>query len=155
MSLLEGIRSRWINYAACVWALLFAAPHLWWALGIPAGFPGGEANHRLLMSSPWRYLFDVVVVLLSITAIVVALALLRPRGWIPRTAAWIASTMLTLRGIAGLAVDGAKDPIWWPAFLTGGILFGSVACFARTLPSVNRKKRVDYERQSHRGIDTR
>lgn len=135
---MESLRSRWINYAACVWAIIFGAPHGWWALGISAGFPGGEASYRFFMGSLWRYLFDVAVVLLSATAIAVALALLRPRGWIPRTAAWIASTMLTLRGIGGLVVNGSSDPIWWPIFLAGGVLFGSVACFARTLPLPSR-----------------
>ena len=78
----------------------------------------------------------VVVILLSITAVIVALVLLRPphrqrRPWIPRTAAWIACGMLSLRGIAGAVVDGFSDPIWWPTFLTGGILFGVVAWLAR------------------------
>ena len=127
----ETPRTRWLNYAACVWAVLFAAPHVWWPLGISAGFPGGEASYWLFMSSWWRYLFDWVVVLLSFTAVVVALALLRPRGWMPRTAAWIACVMLTVRG-TGVIVDGLD--IWGLAFLTGGILFGAVACFAETLP---------------------
>jgi hypothetical protein len=39
--------------------------------------------------------------------------------------------MLTLRGVAGLVVDGASDLVWWPTFLIGGILFGSVAWLAR------------------------
>jgi hypothetical protein len=133
-------RPRWINFAAGLWALLFAAPHAWWALGIPAGFPGGEANHRFMMSSPWRYVYDVVVVPLSVMAIVVALALLRPRnriipGWILRTAAWIAFAMLTLRGVAGMVVDGSSDLVWWPIFLTGGVLFGGVARTSGVFPS--------------------
>ncbi len=137
-ALTRADRLRWIHYAACAWALLFAAPHAWWALGISAGFPGGAANHRLMMST-WRYFFDVGVVLLSATAAILALALVRPWGsvvplWIRRTAAWIASAMLTFRGVAGLVVDGLSDPIWWPTFLIGGLLFGSVAWLA-TAPS--------------------
>ena len=128
--------ARWISYAACVWAVLFAAPHTWWALGISAGFPGGEASYRLFMSSAWRYVFDVVVILLSILAFLVALTLLRPPGqtvrrWIPHTAAWIACGMLSLRGVGGMLHDGTGDPVWWPTFLLGGILFGLVAWFAR------------------------
>ena len=97
-------RRRWISYAACVWAVLFAAPHTWWALGIPAGFPGGEASHRFLISSTWRYVFDLVVTALSALAILITLTLLRQphtvvRRWVPHTAAWIASGMLTLRGV--------------------------------------------------------
>lgn len=83
---------RRISYAACVWAVLFAAPHIWWALGIPAGFPGGPANHRLMMSSAWRYIYDVIVIILCALAILIALTLLRPqhqvaRRWVPETAA--------------------------------------------------------------------
>lgn len=125
---------RVITYAACIWSLAFATPHVWWALGIPAGFPGGEANHRLMMTSAWRYTFDVVVILLSALAAFVALALLKPPHGarrIPRAAAWIACGMLSLRGIAGLIVDGASDPVWWPTFLLGGILLGAVAWLAR------------------------
>ncbi|MGZ8845635.1 MAG: hypothetical protein ACXW3C_04145, partial [Pyrinomonadaceae bacterium] len=51
--------------------------------------------------------------------------------WILRAMAWIASAMLTLRGVAGLVVDGTSDPVWWPTFLIGGILFGAVAWTAR------------------------
>lgn len=144
-------RNRWIHYAACAWAVAFAAPHIWWALGISAGFPGGAAYHHLMMSSAWRYLFDVGVVLLSATAVVVALALVRSWGtviprWIWRTAAWIASGMLTIRGVAGLVVDGLSDPIWWPTFLIGGLLFGSVAWLARRDPGSSPPHAADQQR---------
>lgn len=127
---------RWVSYAACVWSVLFAAPHVWWALGIPAGFPGGPAGHQLMMTSAWRYIYLVIVIILCALAILIALTLLRPphqvvRRWVPQTAAWIASGMLTLRGLAGLVVDGASDPVWWPTFLLGGILLGGVAWLAR------------------------
>jgi len=136
MTALAATRRRWISYAACVWAVLFAAPHAWWALGIPFGFPGGEANHQLMMSSAWRYIYDVIVVVLSVVAILISLTLLKPphevvRRWVPHTAAWIACGMLTLRGVAGMIVDGTSDPIWWPTFLVGGILLGAVAWSAR------------------------
>jgi hypothetical protein len=127
---------RWITWASCAWAILFAAPHTWWALGNSAGFPGGEANHQLMMRSAWRYAYDVIVIALSVLAVLIALKLLRPphqlrRRWIPYSAAWIACGMLTLRGVAGMVVDGSSDPIWWPTFLVGGILFGAVAWLAR------------------------
>lgn len=128
-------RVRWIGAAACAWAAAFAAPHIWWALGIPAGFPGGEANYRRFMSSTWRYVYDVAVVMLCILAIIVVVTLVRPPGRVVRrrvahAAAWVACVMLGLRGVAGMVVDGTSDPIWWPAFLLGGILFGAVAWFA-------------------------
>ena len=127
---------RWMGFAACAWAVLFGAPHAWWALGIPAGFPGGEASYHRFMGSTWRYLYDVAVVVLSGVGVWVAWRLMRPpargaRRWIARTAAWAAAVMLTLRGVAGMVVDGAADPVWWPAFLAGGFLFGGVAMLSR------------------------
>ena len=88
------------------------------------------------MMTTWRYYFDVAVIFLCFLAIFIALALIRVWGrtiprWILRTMAWIASAMLTLRGVAGLVVDGTRDPVWWPTFLVGGILF---ACIAWTAP---------------------
>jgi len=134
----EAVRLRSaISYAACVWAALFAAPHTWWALGHPAGFPGGEASYHRFMSSTWRYWYDVAVIVLSAAAIVVAAQLRRSsirharRQRLARAAAWAGGGALTLRGVAGLVVDGAADPVWWPTFLVGGVLFVSVAWLAR------------------------
>ncbi|HSE36075.1 MAG TPA: hypothetical protein VLG74_02160 [Blastocatellia bacterium] len=131
MSSCDPPRYRWVHYAACAWAVLFAAPHLWWALGLPAGFPGGRANHQLMMTT-WRYYFDLIVIAMSIAAVFVALAPIKRWGksiprWLLRTAAWVAFGMLTLRGLAGMIVDGASDPMWWPTFLVGGLLFGAIA----------------------------
>lgn len=130
----KDIRLRhWVGYAACTWAVLFGAPHLWWALGIPAGFPGGEASYHRFMGSTWRYVYDLVVVALSGAGVLVALTLRSPGGnrrW--RAAAVAASAALSLRGVAGAIVDRASDPVWWPTFLLGGILYGSLAWLART-----------------------
>ena len=144
---------RWITYAACAWAVLFAAPHTWWALGIPAGFPGGTASHHVMMTSAWRYVFDVIVVVLSGLAALIALTLLRPphlvvRRWVPQTAAWIGSGMLTLRGLAGLVVDGASDLVWWPTFLLGGMLLGGVAWLARMPGAAALPQRKECDRGS-------
>jgi hypothetical protein len=89
------------------------------------------------MASTWRVAFNLIVLVLSGLTIVITLRLLRPpelvrRRWIPRTAAWIACGMLTLRGVAGMIVDGTEDLVWWPAFLAGGILLGGVAFMAGT-----------------------
>jgi hypothetical protein len=120
-----------MHYAASIWSVVFAAPHAWWALGVPAGFPGGQASHELMMTT-WRYYGDVTVILLCLLAVFVALAPVQRWGAsIPRrllrVMAWIASAMLGLRGLAGMIVDGVSDPIWWPTFLAGGILFGGIA----------------------------
>jgi ABC-type Mn2+/Zn2+ transport system permease subunit len=81
-------------------------------------------------------MYDVIVVLLSVTGILVVVALARapeqtPRRWLPHSLAWIACGLLSLRGVAGLVVDGTADLIWWPTFLLGGVLYGLVAWFAR------------------------
>jgi hypothetical protein len=111
-------------------------------LGVSAGFPGGEDGYYLFMSSSWRFAYDLFVVFLSAVGFVVALVLLRPaqrvpRRWLPHTLAWIACALLSLRGLAGLIVDGTSDLIWWPVFLLGGILYGLVAWLARA-PHVSR-----------------
>jgi hypothetical protein len=87
------------------------------------------------MSSWWRYLYDIVVIFLSIVGAVVAVTLRGPvhsRFYrVSNVLAWIAGALLTVRGIAGLVVDGADDPVWWPTFLVGGLLFGAVAQLSR------------------------
>jgi hypothetical protein len=136
LNVTAAVRRPWVYYAASLWAIIFAAPHTWWALGWPVGFPGGPENYHRWMTSWWRYLYDVVVVLLSFIAVGVALGLLRAGDRarsrrLLRIMAWIAGAMLSFRGVAGLIVDGRADPIWWPLFLTGGLLFVSVAWLSR------------------------
>jgi hypothetical protein len=49
---------RWVGYAACAWALLFAAAHVYWAVGGTALIgegPTGGTNERLASGS-WKYL---------------------------------------------------------------------------------------------------
>jgi hypothetical protein len=136
-------RHRWVNYAACLWAVLFAAPHVWWALDIPAGFPGGRANHLLMMNT-WRYYFDLAVIALSVVAIIIALAPVQRWGeriapGLLRATTWAASTVLTLRGVAGLIADGSSDPVWWPTFLVGGVLFGMLSVVGRREQGTRKK----------------
>lgn len=132
---MTGWRRR-VAYATCAWAVLFATPHLWWALGVRAGFPGGDPSYELFFGSWWRPLFNLLVIILSALTVVITRALISQRMPLRRrkvlvTLAWIGSGLLTLRGVAGGIVDGASDPVWWPTFLTGGILLGAVAWFGR------------------------
>lgn len=128
--------SRGISYAVCAWAMLFAAPHIWWALGVRFGFPGGDSSYDVFMGATWRVVFNLFVIALSVLTIVIAVTLQRPlagvkRRWIPLTAAWIGAGLLLLRGVAGMIADGLEDPVWWPTFLMGGILLGAMAWSAR------------------------
>jgi hypothetical protein len=129
MALASGTRPRWIHYAAGAWTVNFAAPHVWWALGVPAGFPGGQASHHLMMTT-WRFYGDLVVIVLCVIAVFVALAPVLTWSYprrLHRAMAWAACGMLSLRGVAGMIADGPSDHVWWPTFLVGGILFGGVA----------------------------
>jgi hypothetical protein len=125
----------WIGTGACAWAVLFAAPHVWWALGAPIGFPGGEASYRQFMESPWLRLYNLAVIGLCIVAVILTTKLLGAakkgrRRPIIRAAVWVGSAILLVRGVAGLFADGSSDPVWWPTFLVGGLLFASVAAMA-------------------------
>jgi hypothetical protein len=47
----------WIGYAACVWALAFAAAHYYWAFGGAwlVGEAGVRQSRELLACDPWYY----------------------------------------------------------------------------------------------------
>ena len=131
---MSSVFQRWVGYAACTWAVFFAAPHVWWLLGVRKGFPGGDASYEFFMSSSWRVAFDLLVVVLSVAMVLITRALMRPmipasRRRTLSTLAWMGSGLLTLRGVAGAIADGLSDPVWWPTFLVGGILLGAVAWF--------------------------
>jgi len=129
----------WTAYAACTWALLFAAPHVWWALNVPTGFPGGDSAHAAALGSTWFLLYDLSVVALCAAGAFVALAIAGPLGRavsrrVLLALAWLAAAVLTARGVAGLLVDGRSDLVWWPTFLLGGLLYGTMAWSYREAP---------------------
>src|SRR5215813_14259650 len=131
-----------VAYATCAWCVLFGAPHLWWALGWPFGFPGGRAMYDLFMSSAWRVAYDWFVIVCCVLGVLVALTLSMPqvstvRRRVALALGWIAFVLLSLRGLAGLIVDRLQDRIWDPMFVIGGALFGAVIWTAR------RSKRTD------------
>lgn len=126
-----------VALAVYLWLLAFGAPHVWWLLGFPAAFPGGEESLARALSSPLFVAYDLGVVLLCGVAFWIVLLLTRQESRpgliqrLARIAAWVASILLTGRGIAGVAADGLSDLFWWPMFLVGGILFGILAGRAR------------------------
>ena len=117
----------WAGYIACAWTLLFAIPHVWWALGFPAGFPGGDIAYRVAMSSVWFVRYNLFVVFLSAVGFLVVLAIVTPLGRavpcrVLLTLAWLGAVVLTARGVAGLVADGLTDLVWWPMLLLGGVM---------------------------------
>ena len=60
-------RHRAVSYAACAWAALFGTPHLWWALGIRFGFPGGDAS-SVRLCNHWRVTLENDVTVRGITS---------------------------------------------------------------------------------------
>ncbi len=90
------------GYLACVSALLYAAPHLWWGMGISAAFPGDykslPGNVLSIAIGFWTMGF------LAILAAIFALSFIKPWGRIiPRSIllilGWIASVGLTFWGL--------------------------------------------------------
>ncbi|MGH2542164.1 MAG: DUF3995 domain-containing protein [Ardenticatenaceae bacterium] len=150
-------RSRslaWAAYAACGWTLGYTALKLYWAVGGTAlrstiGFPDEVWQEPSFIAiGLWG------TVALGLFGAAVALALARPWGartirWLLLTAAWGASALLLLRGVAGivqgiLALTGAltipesvaRSVIYWdflfysPYFLVWGILWAAAAWWA-------------------------
>ena len=129
------LRTVWVGYAACAWALQFATPHLYWAVGGRVGLGFALAwrgdDEEALIRDPWFIAFGLWgVAAASILAASVALALVRPWGrMFPRrallTAAWGVCTVMVLRALvypgfifSGLRVLGvlrssaSADPAW-------------------------------------------
>ena len=121
----------WTGYAACVWSVLFALPHVYWAAGGTAGFDGREMSGVLIA-------INLVAIVLSVIAAIVALATVQRWGErVPdrllQSAIWSACLLLTLRGGAGLiqTIVGQGEQstlvmIFEPTFLIGGALFGAL-----------------------------
>ncbi len=48
-----AVNKVWTGYAACAWAILFAVPQVWWALGVSAAFPGGDRTYEFAFQNSW------------------------------------------------------------------------------------------------------
>lgn len=141
-------RAAWAGYAAAAWALIFAAPHFWWALGVSWAFPGDADLFERAFDRTWWLVYDLVVGLLCLVGAGLALALVQPWGRVfparlLRAAVWSGSVLLLLRGALGVAPmvwsllrEASDESHPWsyviePWFLVGGILFGLVAWSTR------------------------
>ncbi len=136
--------AAWAAYAACSWALVFAAVHLYWVLGGTVGLPPGLS----LLSNTPLLVVDLLAIPLCIIAAVLALALVRAWGrWFPRwmllTAAWGTSALFVVHALPSVVDDvvlglGLRMEeltlmdryilfLYEPWFLVGGVLFGAAA----------------------------
>lgn len=134
----------WAAYSAGAWALVFAAVHLYWALGGTAGLPKGMSVDM----NPALFVINVLAVPLSVVGALLALALVRPWGrLLPRrlllASAWAVCALLIVHSAptlveGGLVVTGLGDAkpsvrerwslfVYEPWFFMGGVLYGAAA----------------------------
>ncbi|MGH2531862.1 MAG: DUF3995 domain-containing protein [Thermomicrobiales bacterium] len=91
----------------CALAVVYIVPHVWWALGISAAFPGDQDDFDEAFGRTWFFVYNLVDTVLAVIAAFIALALIQPWGrTIPRRplvfCAWAGAAILTLRGTVGL-----------------------------------------------------
>ncbi len=133
----DSIKGSSVGYVAALWALIFAALHLAWAMGWYVGLDHESA--RQAFQRRWFLVYDLVAAGLCLVAFAVALALVQQ--WARRLPfsllgilAWAGTGLLALRGAAGVGQDvylatvGRNLPdaaaLWDVWFCLGAILFG-------------------------------
>lgn len=136
-TLADSLKGSWFGYGAALWALIFAALHLAWALGWYVGLD--QESARQAFQRRWFLVYDLVAAGLCVVAFAVALAL--TQKWDQRIPyslvwklAWAGTALLALRGAAGvaqavyLAAFGenlrAAAVVWDVWFCLGAMLFG-------------------------------
>jgi hypothetical protein len=123
---------------------VFAAVHLYWALGGTAGLPKGMSVDM----NPALFVIDVLAVPLSVVGALLALSLVRPWGrFLPHrlllASAWAVCALLIVHSAptlveGGLVVTGLRDAkpsvlerwslfVYEPWFFVGGVLYGAAA----------------------------
>ncbi len=154
VSLSQSRTAHWAGYAACAWAVVFAAVSFYWAVGGTAGVNTNApaiTKHVLARDPGWIAIIWGTGAL-KIIAGLLALALVRPWGraiprWLLLTAAGGAVAImggyegaasliqhaLMVAGVIGtpegLGATSARWHLllWDPLWLIGGILFGIAA----------------------------
>ena len=96
------------GYGAALWALIFAALHVAWALGWYVGLDKELA--RQAFQRRWFLVYDLVAACLCVVAFAVALSLARQQkqpkpNSLVRKLAWAGTALLALRGAAGVMQD--------------------------------------------------
>jgi hypothetical protein len=153
----ERCRGSWFGYGAALWALIFAALHVVWALGWYIGLQQELA--RKAFQQRWFLVYDLVVAGLCALAVAVALALVQPWGRrLPRSLigvlGWGGAGLLSLRGgvsvvqAAYIEATGGKAilgfALWDVWFCLGGVLFGvSIWRFWRASGLRGSRRRAD------------
>jgi hypothetical protein len=147
---------RWPMWAACMAALGFALPHVWWLFGVSWAFPGDFSE--ISSQSKAQALGDWVIVMFAIVFALLPFALVTPRGRVLHrrmlyVLAWFASVVLVLWSLgyfymqimlaAGRVVsapkyaaqDGSPSAVWgfywYGLFLVWGIALGATAWWSR------------------------
>lgn len=155
------LRGGRVGYAACAWALLFAALSFYWAAG---GSLGINTLSKVIREPAIRRDGGFVAILwatavLKVLAGVFALAFVRPWGRrVPRrlllVAGWGTAALLTIYGGLGLisallselGVTESTDPgtvgwylfLWEPIWVAGGLLFAATAWqYAHSVPRLS------------------
>lgn len=138
--LTDSAKGSPFGYGAALWALIFAALHVAWALGWYVGLDQELA--RQAFQRRWFLVYDLVAAGLCVVAFAVAVALTQQLGQrkldsLLRKLAWGGTALLALRGAAGVAQDvyiaasggklRAAAILWDMWFCLGAVLFGITA----------------------------
>lgn len=127
-----------------VWSLLFAAPHLYWALGGRAGLGAEAAEADAALGETGFFIYNLAVTGLAMCGATIAVVLTKGRAG-PRLrtllllAGAVASALLLVRGAVGLTLLGVsvlrstfdgQTPVLLlaiePWFLIGGLAYGAM-----------------------------
>lgn len=135
-----------------VWSLVFAALHVYWAVGGRAGLGPDAAEADAALARTPFFIYNLAAAGLALGGAAIAVVLARGRpGWRVRRhlllAATVAGTVLLVRGAVGLSLLGVSvlggtfDPqtpavllTIEPWFLAGGLAFTGMVVTQRRLP---------------------